>query len=372
MNTMTQKDTLLIVDDMPDNVTLLRRFLNEAGFRVLVANNGETGIRTAEYAKPDLILLDVMMPVIDGFNVCQALKEREITRDIPIIFMTALSDTVDKVKGLKLGAEDYVTKPIQHEEVLARIRTHIKLRKQQQQIQQQNEILQQRNQDLDMFAQMVAHDLKNPLSGVITLTDILAQTISPDRYPEARTLKQLDILARTSRRMMSIINALLTLAGVSNQSQPVLEAVDMAAIVQQVLQVRLAHLIAEHQAEVELPEQWPLIHSYPPWIEEVWANYLSNGIKYGGSPPKLTLGAEKIEGNHVKFWVKDNGNGLAESEQARLFLPFTRLHHHSIEGHGLGLSIVKKIAEKLGGKAGVISEKNQGSLFYFILPYNMG
>jgi two-component system, sensor histidine kinase and response regulator len=172
--------------------------------------------------------------------------------------------------------------------------------------------------------------------------------------------------------MMSIINALLTLAGVSNQAQPALEIVDMAAIVQQVLHVRLAYPIAEHQAEIELPEQWPLIHSYSPWIEEVWANYLSNGIKYGGAPPKLTLGAEKIEGNKVKFWVKDNGNGLAKNEQSRLFLPFTRLHHHSVEGHGLGLSIVKKIAEKLGGEAGVMSEINQGSLFYFILPHHTG
>lgn len=370
MNSTAQnKDTLLIVDDMPDNVTLLRRFLTEAGFRTLVANNGEMGIRTAEYAKPDLILLDVMMPGIDGFEVCRVLKSQSPTKEIPIIFMTALNDTVDKVKGFQLGAEDYITKPIQHEEVLARITTHIKLRKQQTQIQQQNDILQQRNYELDMFAHMVAHDLKNPLNGLIMIAEILNQTLTPNDYPQPRALKQLDILERTSRRMMDIINALLALAGVSNQKQITVQPVDMQSVIQQVLQVRLAHLMVEKAVEIELPPAWPDIHSYAPWIEEVWANYLSNAIKYGGTPPRVQLGAESVADEKICFWVQDNGQGLTEAELAGLFVPFTRLSNSNrVEGHGLGLSIVKQIMKKLGGEVGVESKKGHWTRFYFILP----
>ncbi len=367
---MTQhtKDTLLIVDDMPDNVTLLRRSLSEAGFKVLVANNGEVGIRTAEYARPDLILLDVMMPDIDGFEVCRILKSRETTQKIPIIFMTALTDTIDKVKGFQLGAEDYVTKPIQHEEVLARINTHLKLRKQQIQIQQQNEILQQRNQELDMFAHMVAHDLKNPLNGIIMIADILKQTLSPEAYPSARSLRQVDILDRTSRRMMDIISALLTLAGVSNQKPLQLQPVDTSNLLQQMLHTRLAHMVTDYQAQFELPSTWPEIYSYADWLEEVWANYLSNALKYGGTPPKVSVGAECLDSGQIQFWVQDNGQGLTKEEQQSLFVPFTRLHAHQCEGHGLGLAIVKQIVEKLGGKVGVESELGVGTRFYFTLP----
>lgn len=368
---MTQhtKDTLLIVDDVPDNITLLRHFLSEAGFKVLVANNGEVGIRTAEYAQPDLILLDVMMPDVNGFEVCRTLKARKATQEIPIIFMTALTDTIDKVKGFQLGAEDYVTKPIQHEEMLARITAHLKLRKQQIQIQQQNEILQQRNQELDMFAHMVAHDLKNPLNGIIMIADILKQTLSLDIYPTARTLRQVDILDRTSQRMMDIISSLLTLAGVSNQKPLYLQPVDTASLLQQVLHTRLAHMVTDYDAQIELPDTWPAVYSYAAWLEEVWANYLSNALKYGGTPPHVRLGANHLASQQiVQFWVEDNGQGLNEIEQQSLFIPFTRLNAHHCEGHGLGLAIVKQIVEKLGGEVGVESTLGVGTRFYFNLP----
>ncbi len=134
---------ILIVDDLPTNLGVLFDFLSDSGFKVLVARDGESAIQTAEYAPPDLILLDVLMPGIDGFETCQRLKAKEPTKDIPIIFMTALSDTVDRVKGLSLGAVDYLTKPLQHEEVLARINIHLSLRNLTKKLQEQNEVLQQ-------------------------------------------------------------------------------------------------------------------------------------------------------------------------------------------------------------------------------------
>src|SRR4028119_4494 len=122
------KGVIVIVDDKPTNLGVLFDFLTDSGFRVLVAQDGESAIQKVEYAHPDLILLDVMMPGIDGFETCRRLKANESTKDIPVIFMTALSETVDKVRGLNLGAVDYITKPLQHEEILARVKIHLSLR----------------------------------------------------------------------------------------------------------------------------------------------------------------------------------------------------------------------------------------------------
>ena len=140
--TETIPPTVLIVDDNPTNVSVLLDYLSEAGFRVLVAQNGESALERVAFAYPDIILLDVLMPGIDGFETCRRLKSSPAGQDIPIIFMTALSETVDKVKGFSLGAVDYVTKPIQHEEVLARLTAHLTIKQLQQQLQAKNDYLQ--------------------------------------------------------------------------------------------------------------------------------------------------------------------------------------------------------------------------------------
>jgi len=152
---------------------------------------------------------------------------------------------------------------------------------------------------------------------------------------------------------------------------------DMGQIIQDGL-VRLENIIYEYQAEIRLPQSpWPRANGYAPWIEEVWANYLSNAIYYGGRPPILQLGCDDL-GDHVRFWVKDNGPGISAEDQANLFVEFGRLSTTRLSGHGLGLSIVKRIVEKLGGVVGVVSERanpeqsegleGQGSLFFFTLP----
>jgi signal transduction histidine kinase len=404
---MKQRDILLIVDDMPDNISVLFNFLTRANFEVLVAPNGKQALRVAEYARPDLILLDIMMPEMDGFEVCQALKNQPTTQHIPIIFMTALTNTGEKVRGFTLGAADYITKPIQHEEVLARINTHIKLNKLQRQLQEQNrqlqeeicyrreaesslrstaELLSQRtvelqegnkelqkkNLELDAFAHMVAHDLKNPLNAVIGLTKLLASINENDRVNDQKQTEILSRIIRSSEKILSIINALLKLAGISKQIRIEIKPLNMTDIIEQVIQQRLTPLLDAHPKEIiKLPENWPIVKGYEPWVEEIWTNYLTNAFKYGGQPPQVTLGAEECwvgTKKMVRFWVRDNGPGLTLEEQKQLFTPFTRLHRERAEGHGLGLSIVQQIVEKLGGQAGVESEPGKGSLFYFTLP----
>jgi signal transduction histidine kinase len=183
--------------------------------------------------------------------------------------------------------------------------------------------------------------------------------------------------------MATVIDELLLLASVRAVRDIEPGPLVMAPLVTAAME-RLAVMITELQAEIVLPETWPLAMGYGPWIEEVWMNYVSNGLKYGGRPPRIELGSSTLDSRlpsnedastkrdaqqpEIKFWVRDNGQGLTQEQQAKLFMPFTRLHQSRIEGHGLGLSIVRRILDKLGGQAGVESTLGQGSSFFFTLP----
>ncbi|HXW00454.1 MAG TPA: PAS domain-containing protein, partial [Anaerolineae bacterium] len=244
-------------------------------------------------------------------------------------------------------------------------------------LRQQTVELQAQNEELDAFAHTVAHDLQTPLGPTIGFASLLKEEYMTLSADEIRDIAQ--AIARNGRKMSNIINELLLLAGVRKMKiEP--KPLDMAAIVAEALQ-RLASLIEEHQAEIILPaaSAWPVALGYGPWIEEVWINYISNAIKYGGRPPRLELGAtvyqtsegseiSEISPSRVRFWVRDNGPGLTSEEQAQLFTQFTRLHQVQAKGHGLGLSIVRRIIKKLGGQVGVESQIGQGSIFNFTLP----
>ena len=357
------KSTLLIVDDVPANLGVLFSYLRDTGFDVCVAENGENALEQIPFAKPDLILLDVMMPGMDGFEVCRHLKANEATRDIPVIFMTALVDTIDKVKGFEVGAVDYITKPVQREEVLARITAHLTLRKQQKMLEKQKQELQQQNNELEAFGHTVAHDLKNPISAVTSLSNILIDDLASSI--DSMSIECLRTIELSSRKMTNIVDSLLLLASARNQKVEMVK-LNMAKIVTGTQQ-RLAQIIKKYQGEIIVPPKWPTAQGYAPWIEEIWVNYLSNGLKYGGNPPRLELGAAP-ENGYIRFWIRDNGQGLSEEEQSHLFVPFTRISQARVEGHGLGLSIVQRIAEKCGGQVGVKSQIGQGSTFYFTLP----
>lgn len=366
-----QPTTILLVDDIPTNIAILFQFLRDQGFKVLTAEDGKEAIERAMYALPDLILLDVMMPEMDGFDVCETLKEEESTKDIPIIFMTALTDTVDKVKGLSLGAVDYITKPIQQEEVLARVNTHISLRKFQMRAKEQIVALEKRNVELNTFARTVAHDLKNPLNGVIGLTEMVLEDCEEGKPLDEDSVESLKLVLESGKKMVEIIDALLLLAGSTKHVQDSIDVelkpINMSDVIRQVTEKRLAHMIEQFHGSIIFPDNLPTVKGYAPWVEEIWANYLSNGLKYGGFPPKLEIGASVNPDKTVRFWVKDNGKGLSEEQQKKIFTPFTRLHKELAEGHGLGLSIVRQVAEKLGGEVGMESAVGQGSTFSFTL-----
>ncbi len=381
---------ILIVDDTPFNLRFLSDVLSRAGYITHTAADGEQAMQLAHTFPLDLVLLDIMMPGLSGYEVCGLLKADEETRDIPVIFLSALNQELDKVQAFTVGGVDYITKPFQVKEVLARIETHLTLRFLQKDLEERNLSLQQeiaerrlaeealqrqtaeleaRNTELDAFAHTVAHDLKTPLTAVVGFSDLLQKRyaqMSADKLGET-----LAIIAQNGRRMANIINEMLLLASVRQMSEVPIAPLDMGSIVLAATD-RLVDMFREHAVQISAPEAWPVAYGYGPWIEEVWVNYLSNAIKYGGTPPHITLGATPQPPDTVRFWVRDNGDGLTEEQQSHLFTAFTRLGQTPIEGHGLGLSIVQRIVTRLNGEVGVESTAGQGSLFFFTLPAVMG
>lgn len=373
-------DIVLVVDDNPTNLDLLSQYLTRSGFYVVTATNGLTAIEMAKKLQPNIILLDIMMPEVNGFEACRRLKNLEETKQIPVIIMTALTDIDNKMKAFTAGAVDYVTKPFEQREVLARLNTHLTLRHLQEKLEEEiverekveaklrdyTAELQAKNEELDAFAHTVAHNLKNPLNALTGISYLLSLDYATISLDEAK--KYLHIIHRSGRKALSITGELLVLASVRQQDIN-LAPLDMGQITYEALQ-RVENIIEEFNAEIILPENWPVAWGHAPWVEEIWANYISNATKYGGSPPRIELGATSLNDHWVKFWVKDNGNGLTPAEQQLLFTPFTQLNKIQAKGHGLGLSIVRRIAEKLGGQVGVESsaQPGQGSVFTFTLP----
>lgn len=230
-------------------------------------------------------------------------------------------------------------------------------------VSQQRDLLEVQNDALDAFAYSVAHDLKNPLTMVVGYADMLRDDFAT--FPIETVQESLNTIVEYGIKMSSIVDALLLLASVGTNEEVELEPVDMAEITESVVR-RMANMVAEYRAEIVFPDNWPLALGYSPWLEEVWYNYLSNGIKYGGRPPRLVLGFDEREDGIVRYWVQDNGPGLGIENPMAIFHPQAR-RRRSSNGHGLGLSIVQRIVDRLGGQVGAESLPGGGSRFSFTL-----
>jgi len=222
-------------------------------------------------------------------------------------------------------------------------------------------------EDLDAFAHTVAHDLRNSLSSILSASEIMEELIEQN---DKNLLREFSGLIKNSaNKSIQITHELLLLAA-TDKTQVETNPLDMGLIYNE-SKGQLTEMIKSSNAVFTEPVEWPLAFGYAPWIEEVWSNYLSNAIKYGGVPPKIEVGADILANEKIKFWIKDNGKGLTIQQQIMLFRNFVRLDPQKADGYGLGLSIVKKIIEKLGGTVGVESTGNgEGSKFFFILPAN--
>jgi len=367
---------VLYMEDDAGLARLLKKRLEREGYSVAIARDGGEGLSMYAATSYDVVAVDQNMPVHDGLEVIRILAAGGPLP--PVIMITGAGNEKIAVESLKMGARDYIVKDVEGgyldllPTVIDRVIYQHRLTEEKQQadeaLRQYAAELKARNEELDAFAHTVAHDLKNPLNNVVNSADLLTHgntTISDEERQEC-----LQTIVWSALKMGNIIDELLLLAGV-RRTQVVTEPLDMAGIVAEAQQ-RMVHLIGDTRAEVIVlgASAWPVARGYGPWVEEVWVNYLSNALKYGGQPPRVELGAAAQPSGRVRFWVRDNGQGLTLEDQARLFTPFTRLDQAHAKGHGLGLSIVRRIVEKLGGQVGIESEgvPGKGSTFFFTLP----
>ena len=363
-------DTILIVDDVSENVSVLREFLRDLGFEVLVSYDGVDALETAEYAHPDLILLDVMMPNMDGFEACQRLKSDVKLRDIPVIFMTALSETEDKLKGFALGAVDYITKPFQQEEVLARVNTHLMLQRLQRQLQQQNEELVQLNQEKNELLGIAAHDLKNPLAAIQSLSEFMQDSF--DVLSKEKMLKSLSVVRTSSKQMFELIKNLLDVYAIeSGKIKVSLLSVNVTPIVQSLAEDYESRASNKNiNIDFKGLDRKLVAYTDVSIFHQILDNLISIAVKYSpqGKNIWITLNQDT---KYICCEIRDEGPGLSERDKQKLFGKFARLtprptgQEHST---GLGLFIVKKLVEAVRGRVWCETELGQGATFTVEFP----
>jgi signal transduction histidine kinase len=370
--------TVLIVDDVPANLEVVGRHLENHGYRAVVAQGGKEGIERAALVRPNLILLDVLMPGIDGFETCRRLKANPDTRDIPVIFMTALTDTADKLTGFEVGAVDYVTKPLDGAEVLARIDTHLSLSVLRRQLQEQNaqlkqeivareriqEALQRSNTELEQLAYVASHDMQEPLRMVASYLQLVAQRYQGKLDAEADEF--IGFAVDGAKRMQALINDLLAYSRVGTKARP-FAPTDCGAIVDVVINdLRVA--IEECGARIT-HGPLPVVMADATQISHLFLNLLANAIKFRGTEaPRVQIDAEPTDDGWC-FSVRDNGIGIGPEYFDRIFVLFQRLHsRREYAGTGIGLALCKKIVERHGGRIWVESAPGAGAAFRFTLP----
>jgi signal transduction histidine kinase len=394
-------DTLLVIDDTLYNIELLLSFLSKKGFKVLVAHDGKDGIRMAELTQPDLILLDVTMPEMDGFEVCQVLKTHEKTQDIPVIFMTARIEIVDKLKGFELGAADYITKPFQLKEVLARVTTHLKLRKLHLQLQQEiinrkqaetsleaeRDALAERTAELskanaelahaarlkDEFLANMSHELRSPLNAILGISQTLRDEVYGPLTDKQR--KSIRTLEESGEHLLALINDILDLSKIEAEKLSLsLDTVSVNEVCQASLRMTKEGAFKKRiRVATTLDSAVDIIQADERRLKQILVNLLSNAVKFTPESGSIRLEVTgDAEHGVVDFSVQDTGYGIAKEEMKHLFEPFVQLGgtlNRAQEGTGLGLSLVYRLVEMHGGSVSVESLVGQGSCFTISLPW---
>jgi len=372
--------TVMVVDDVAANLQVMASELERGGYSVVVAQGGEEAIERAELVRPDLILLDVLMPGIDGFETCRRLKSVPATRDIPVIFMTALSDTPQKVAGFEVGAVDYVTKPLDGTEVLARVRTQVALAEMRRQLaarnaqlaqevavrQQAEAALQRSNAELEQLAYVASHDMQEPLRMIASYLQLVEQRYQDKLDADGREF--IGYAVDGAKRMQVLINDLLTYSRVGTKARP-FEPVNLQAVVETAL-THLRIAIGESGARVEVAGPLPQVQGDATQLVQLMQNLIANAIKFHGSaPPEVHVDCTD-EGAAWRVCVRDNGIGIEPAYFERIFVLFQRLHGRgAYPGTGIGLALCKRIVERHGGRIRVESTPGQGSAFCFTLPH---
>jgi signal transduction histidine kinase len=381
-------EKILVVDDTPDNLRLLSQLLINKGYEVRLAPNGELALSSIKHFLPDLILLDILMPGMDGYEVCSQLKRQKITRDIPVIFLSALGETFDKVKAFEVGGADYIGKPFQVEEVLIRIKHQITIKKLQDKLNKQNQNLKKEVKKRKIaefeaksalkvksdFLANMSHELRTPLNAILGFAEIMLRTPG---IPE-KDYNYLEIIRNSGKHLLSLINDILDLSKIESGQMTLNEVkFDLWSLLQDVKNI--FSLKADHKNLEWLLEYNESLPQYicadQIKIRQVLINLVSNSIKFT-EQGKVILKVEyqQKESEHfLTFSVEDTGLGIAPEEIDKLFIPFeqTATGRNSFEGTGLGLAISQNFVKLMKGEITVTSVVNQGSCFSFTIPITL-
>jgi signal transduction histidine kinase len=354
--------TILIVDDVAQNIEIAKTILEMDGYTVDTAQEGDRALEKVRTGGVDLILLDIMMPEFDGFQVAEELQKDEGTADIPIIFLTARNDTESITRGFRIGAVDYITKPFKGDELKMRVRTHLKLRHTQRE-------LQEANAAKDKFFSIIAHDLRSPFTALVGMSQFLANGID---NLDAQTAKEfLEGMHRSSKNAFNLLENLLEWSRVQTGRLPMKpETLNVRELVDEILNLFQVN-ISNKQLQIDnrLDEYVP-VYADRNAVQAIFRNLLSNAIKFTPREGRVELDSHPLDGRRA-FIVKDNGVGMDEDTRQDLFRIDVR---HSSKGTnkergtGLGLILCREFVERNGGEINVESEPDRGTLFTFTLP----
>ncbi len=361
---------ILIVDDVMSNVLLLKVLLTNEKFNIVTANNGTQALEQVEKENPDLILLDVMMPDMSGFEVAQHLKAKAQTADIPIIFLTALNSTADIVKGFQVGANDFISKPFNKEELIIRVTHQVSLVAAKRIILSQTEELRRTIMGRDKLYSVIAHDLRSPMGSIKMVLNMLILSL-PSKTIGDEMYELLTMANQTTEDVFALLDNLLKWTKSQiGKLKVVYQDIDMVEVTEGVIEIfAMVASLKKINIELETPKKLE-VHADIDMIKTVFRNLVSNAIKFSNEDSKIYVKLEEVDGMAVAS-VKDSGCGIDEENQKKLLhtdTHFSTFGTNNEEGSGLGLLLCQDFVVKNGGKLWFESAKGQGSTFYFSIP----
>ena len=361
---------LLVVDDVQTNVLLLKALLSKDGYGILVANNGQEALEVIRNENPDLILLDVMMPGMDGFEVAERLKSEEYRCEIPIIFLTALDDTQSIVNGFKLGVGDFISKPFRKEELMVRIKHQLSLVAARRIIEEKNEELRKTIAGRDKMYSVIAHDLRSPMASMKMLLNTIMMSVEKDKI-DPDIFDMLEMSNKTSEEVFSLLDNLLKWTKSQLGKLTVIpQKLDISGLADGVVEVMNSVAEVKHIKLIRTDHESFFVYVDIEMIKSILRNLISNAVKFSNPDSEIKVGIQAEDGK-VIVSVTDSGKGIKKEDQHKLLKDsthFTTYGTNSEEGSGLGLLLCRDFARKNGGELWFESEENLGSVFSFSLP----
>ena len=366
MSDLQPKPKIMVVDDTPANLKLLEDMLKARGYEVCSFSRGRPALTMAASQPPDLVLLDVNMPEMNGYETCKELKTDPRLQDIPVLFISALNETNDKVKAFSCGGVDYITKPFRFEEVYARVQTHLELRQQKRELQESYTRLKKLEELRDNLVLMIVHDLRSPVALIAGYLDLIKGRAATKLNEEERDF--IDVASRSAAKLLDMVSSVLDVSRLEAGKMPLnRRACDPAVVAREVIN-SLVIVVGQRCLSVESEPAPVLACADQEIIRRVIVNLVGNALKFTPKDCPIRITVSRKD-SIVRVAVTDTGPGIPVEYQARVFEKFGQVDKHAPKhSTGLGLTFCKLAVEAHGGKIGVESEIGKGSTFWFTLP----